>query len=124
MGLGAAVDRGADVAWGAGVDRGALGWLEAGDPSVVVGSDEVVVGSSVVDVVDEVEEGADRPVATLVAAVPCAATATPPPARSRATAAAIPRLVFRLPFTLVKIGRNGAPLYVRTASTSVLLGSG
>ena len=70
--------------------------------AVVVGSSEVeVVGSSEVDVVDD---GAGRPVATLVEAWPWLATATPAPSKSKAAAAAMPRLVFRLPFTPNKIG--------------------
>ena len=104
LGFGAVVDRGAD-------ERGAL--LVAGrevadglddevGAAVVVGSLDVeVVGSSDVDVVDG---GADRPVATFVEAWPWLATATPAPSKRRAAAAAMPRLVFRLPFTVNKIG--------------------
>ena len=88
-------------------ERGALlvaawGDVDGVGAAVVVGSSEVeVVGSSEVDVVDD---GADRPVATFVEAWPWLATATPAPSKSNAAAAAIPRLVFRLPFTPNKIG--------------------
>ena len=75
--------------------RGGAGALEVGGASVVVGSNDVDVGASVLEVVDS---GAARPTATLAGGSLWPATATPAAASRRTTPPARPRTILRRPF--------------------------